>query len=840
MRTQHHQIRGSRFIWILTLALLGLVVSAFAQTALTDNPYSMAKGTKVLDPANGSGVMVAGELWDSFQPPNRGPWFGEATQPITGNFFRIGNFDRAWTTPTHMWPGGWTNGNYWAKSMYLAEYNPDASWNPATVAGATNPAFKSVAGGNYAVGSYKSTVAGVNDANRNYARETKWVDGKRHRALYEAGWPTNIGVDVQTKIHQFSLNWNNFNDFIIVEITLTNTGNVDINADGIVERTNNKINALTMLACGEFMCSYTLFTSGGRGNRFGADRAIGYVGDNDPKGNPWDMMVGFPGQSPSTVGDNKNMGLNDFPMRFYTDVWSSWSWLAVKRGSGTNVTSLPDKTTIFGTHPIGTGAQRGWYTSAGQGRGLAIGATAFNNPRNLHVASMGTWYRDGGKSRDATKFDLAPNPNFFASGTTGNPTTFVPKASPTRPNGDRKLFSEEAAGAFEVKTWETGWAKGFTGANNFDGDMFSAVGPFSLEVGESITIVWVETGGFRLQGVTDATAAARWAFENNYAMPDYPAVPDIRVDNTLHRSTRVRWDNKANTGAGFAGYKIYRASQAHRINWLETGMRGLDNYWKNTTPGPTPTALLKPVNPNFEAQAFVEGREGVPDSWGPYQLLAVIPTATLSQYADNSVSGYNYSYEDKTVELGFKYWYYVAAYTSGSYNLGATWAGSAPATISSIETSNINRNGASGLWVDTYPFAELNTFFPRTAEGQKALGAGFIVKSALADPAKLARGEAKISVKPNPYKKKALFDSAIDAYDHKVTFYNLPPRATITILDVSGQIIQELRFTSSDPNNGSMFWNLFSKDGIEIASGLYIYVVEYDGGQHVGYLSILR
>jgi hypothetical protein len=37
-----------------------------------------------------------------------------------------------------------------------------------------------------------------------------------------------------------------------------------------------------------------------------------------------------------------------------------------------------------------------------------------------------------------------------------------------------------------------------------------------------------------------------------------------------------------------------------------------------------------------------------------------------------------------------------------------------------------------------------------------------------------------------------------------------------------------------------MYWNLFSKTGIEVASGLYIYVVEYDGGQQVGYFSILR
>jgi hypothetical protein len=68
----------------------------------------------------------------------------------------------------------------------------------------------------------------------------------------------------------------------------------------------------------------------------------------------------------------------------------------------------------------------------------------------------------------------------------------------------------------------------------------------------------------------------------------------------------------------------------------------------------------------------------------------------------------------------------------------------------------------------------------------------------------------------------------------------LPPTAKVTILDVSGQIVQVLNFASTGLSNGTLFWNLFSKTGIEVASGLYIYVVEYDGGQQVGYLSILR
>jgi hypothetical protein len=77
-------------------------------------------------------------------------------------------------------------------------------------------------------------------------------------------------------------------------------------------------------------------------------------------------------------------------------------------------------------------------------------------------------------------------------------------------------------------------------------------------------------------------------------------------------------------------------------------------------------------------------------------------------------------------------------------------------------------------------------------------------------------------------------------YDHKLLFYNLPPQAKITILDVAGQVIDVITFASSDASMGSVFWDMFSKDGIEVASGLYVYVVESPSGSKVGYFSILR
>jgi hypothetical protein len=812
---------------------------AVPQAKFPDDPLPRLGATEAWP---GSGVMVAGELWDSFLPPNAGPYYSEVGMPLTSTFLRIGNFDRAWTTPTHMWPGGWPFGMFWGKGMYLTEYNPDSSWNPLTLAGSPNPARHPVAGPKYAFGSYQSTVIGANDPLRNYTRETRWTDAtKRHHALYEAGWPTNIGVDVKVRIHQFTLNWDNFNDFITAEITLTNTGVLDLNADGVADAlqggrvTANRIRALTMLAHGEIFGMYGLARNGGRYSSIGSARGFGYVGDADGAGTPWDMMVAFAGESVTALRD---MGLNCFIEKYYTDIWSAWAWIAARSGSSTSESlfNLPEKKTIYGTPPIGIGSERGWYASAGSGKRLGIGSGGYrSNPRLIHTAAMGAWYRDGGRSIDSTQLDLSPDPNFFALGVKGDPTTFVPRTSPLRPAGDLKLLQTR-----DVLPWEPSWTKGFTAANNFDGDMFSGVGPFSLEVGETMTIVWAEAGGYRLDGVKNAIAAARWAFDHGYAAPEPPATPAMRVENTTNRSLRIRWDDRAESHPDFSGYKIYRASSASKVDWLTGGMRSMDEYWRSTVPGQVVDTLLKPINPSFTAFNFVQGSTGVPDSWGPYVLVANLPKQSLAPYSNRSVPGWTYTWEDPRGDPGFSYWYYVAACTKGTYDLGSSYAGSSTRSTLTIESSNVNRNGAEGLWQGAYPFADWSSVFPTTIEEKRRLGAGLQFTSGLATTGELASGAARVGVRPNPYKRKASWDSRTNPSDHRLMFFNLPRSATITILDVSGQVIDRLSFESSDGETGSLMWDLLSKDDIEVANGLYIFVVEYAGGKQVGYFSVLR
>ena len=853
-----------RELLFATLALLLVVVpvSLFAQTAPATSTVNYP----------GGGAIIAGDTWESFLPMSFTPSYSDAGTYLTQgfkNFIRLGNFDRAWSTPATHWPAAWWYTNYWYKNAWAGAYDPDPTFCPTQIGGKANPSyFSATAGGNnYAQVQYMPTLLGATDATRHYTVEPYYVDGtRRQHAVYEAAWPTNLGVDVKIRAHGFQgPNWGNLNDFVILEVEFKNTGNLDMNMDGVPEKVNNTIKALAFSFSEERYMSVGSYNGGGRNNNDLAPVVLdcqgAYIDDLDANGAPWGIATMYPGVwTLNPTPGNVNMGFNTGVQYRYTDIWSGWIMIDVKSGGlpadrSKTVVGNASKKTIFGTDGIGVGPQRGWYTSSGSQAQI----WGSSNPKAQFLTATGTWFLDGGRSRqtDVQNFNLNPNPNFFdaTKGTAGDLTTFVPLANPGRPSGDFKtsnIFdnpSYEDGKADATTNYPNGWgkfSKGASNTENFNGDMFTGVGPFNLAPGESMTIVMATIAGYRLEGIQKAARAARWAYSQNYAIPVLPPLPDMKVTNTLTKSVAVEWDKRAETDPDFAGYKIYKSSQYLKKYWLQEGMRVVDRYQENMTPGPIPEALKKPVNPKFDAFGQVNSTVAQgsyqPDVWGTWDLVAVVPKASLAGYPLAQTAGYNYRYEDKDVVLGFSYWYYVAAYKE---NTAAPYVGPDGETTTRIETHSTNRNGSSGLWQLTYPFAYLNANFGKisptdaaaSAAGLKNIGAVQVVYSALA-----AQGVVSdVKVRPNPYKKAALHDNRSNVYDHKLLFYNLPPVCKITITDVAGQVIDVINFSSSDANKGSTFWDMFSKDGLECASGVYLYIVESPtGDKKIGQFAILR
>ena len=821
---------------------IGLALSVFLLGWMGEGAITISSA----DQYPGNAKMVAGELWESFFPQHITPPYDGRRK---GNaLVSLGNIDRAWSTPTGgQYPGGYNHWFDWYQYIYMCEYNPDVEdFNQGDNAGDDKhympvkyyPGLQDPNGVLYPTSPFDDDAL------------HRWVDECNTQMYYKAGWPTNAGVDVVMELRQYTQNWQNFNDFIIVSLTLTNTGNVDSDGDGTYEITDNRIRALTISTVSEVVNStgYNVKTGRRGGSDWGGSRRGGYDGTAK-------CTVEYPA---AWTIDSRDFGMNKHNQhRAYTESWKGWAPIAVKQGVSAGP-DAPDKKTLFDSDPLGLDDPAGPFFSMTNGQGGLL-----SDPKTSHGTTMGVWYANGGRSKLAASTDYSPDPNYFESGTRGDIFSFVPKAegSRGRPQGDTKAYSDDPDGkghGWEGYNVEPTWTDGYSGQYNFDGYQVMGMGPFSLEVGESVTVIFAECGGFRLKGLRQSVAAARAAFANNYEVPKPPPAPLMKVRPTADGKIEVLWNDNAEGvadpdlgTADFAGYKIYKSRAFPVFNSLEDGM-----VWMNN--GQVNPLFAKKVDGEWELQSeylktWVRKQEG--GQWGPYHEQINIPAASKGNYALASsdpeyANGFRYVWKDEAldVNLGFTYWHSVAAYDEGGsvwtgvipnlnyddnadvpVNMNAAWTGALPA----LESGHWNWNGRDGKWHGTFPEATLHNEFT------DALGSGspFVLTTPAPTPADVTAGKAKIGVKPNPYKKKALFDVGVE---HKIMFYNLPETCTITIYDVAGQLLDTIEFRAPDPLNGTYMWDMYTNDGIEIASGLYIYLVEYTGGEHLGHFAVLR
>jgi len=104
-----------------------------------------------------------------------------------------------------------------------------------------------------------------------------------------------------------------------------------------------------------------------------------------------------------------------------------------------------------------------------------------------------------------------------------------------------------------------------------------------------------------------------------------------------------------------------------------------------------------------------------------------------------------------------------------------------------------------------------------------------------------------IGVVPNPYVVGNIMEPAIGNWERnqprRLMFTNLPAQCTIKIFTISGLLVDQIevdnsvatRETDWDTNssaNGTAFWNLLSKEGLDIAAGYYIYHIESKATGH--------
>ncbi len=95
-------------------------------------------------------------------------------------------------------------------------------------------------------------------------------------------------------------------------------------------------------------------------------------------------------------------------------------------------------------------------------------------------------------------------------------------------------------------------------------------------------------------------------------------------------------------------------------------------------------------------------------------------------------------------------------------------------------------------------------------------------------------GLQKIRAVPNPYYLFSDYDD--NTYRRQLRFTNLPQKATINIYNIAGDLVATVQ---KDSPESWVSWNVETANGIPVASGIYIYVVEAAGyGQYIGKMAI--
>ena len=132
--------------------------------------------------------------------------------------------------------------------------------------------------------------------------------------------------------------------------------------------------------------------------------------------------------------------------------------------------------------------------------------------------------------------------------------------------------------------------------------------------------------------------------------------------------------------------------------------------------------------------------------------------------------------------------------------------------------------------VNKKPFRE-GEFYEFTTKGQ-----GFNKDSA-------QTGLKNIAVVPNPYVGAASWEPAsteVGRGERRIFFIHLPSECTIRIYTISGKLVDVVEHSSSI-SDGQESWDLVSKDGTDIAFGVYVFHVDAPGiGEKIGKFAVVK
>jgi hypothetical protein len=98
---------------------------------------------------------------------------------------------------------------------------------------------------------------------------------------------------------------------------------------------------------------------------------------------------------------------------------------------------------------------------------------------------------------------------------------------------------------------------------------------------------------------------------------------------------------------------------------------------------------------------------------------------------------------------------------------------------------------------------------------------------------------------PNPYIATNLMETAVaNQYlnqGRKLLFTHIPANCVIRVFTPSGVLVDKIDVTN-EPSNGIVHWDLLSREGLEIAAGMYIFQVKSNvtGDEKIGKFAVIK
>ncbi|TKJ40845.1 hypothetical protein CEE37_07740 [candidate division LCP-89 bacterium B3_LCP] len=351
------------------------------------------------------------------------------------------------------------------------------------------------------------------------------------------------------------------------------------------------------------------------------------------------------------------------------------------------------------------------------------------------------------------------------------------------------------------------------GAPTFDYRWLTSSGPFSFAPYDTLRFVYAFCMGQGLKGVRYSADQAMVAYyagstnsspaepsnsveDDHWVLPVPPPIPNLNYTG-IESGVRLAWDNHAEFEpdpllgvSDFEGYKVYRAPYA-----------------------PTGWSLIYACDNLTDSLVYVITTEG--DTLNLGAKIDLDPVG--HSFVDTGgVTPWGTDFERPVNNVP----YYYAVVSYDTYK---------PATPTSAEflsqesaRANYLKDPSSGAPMPVYP-----QIFAGTEEGQDPQGGSAGGSTAYTDL-------SQVKVVPNPYRGTNLFEAR---YESIIRFINLPPSCKITLLTLSGDIVQTLDHIDGTDSEA---WDLLSKNTQSVVSGLYLYVIETNSEKIMGKFVIAR